>query len=144
MLTVALLGLGPLLQFTIPRQDEQQALAEELIGPSERVAMPGPAAFRAEDRAVLFFAGRGMSGAIEGAIVVTAEQISKVLILHSREGLSHTAFDTPGFLERFGGQSISHPVVADAVTGATISCQVVTDAVNERLSIWRIHANAEN
>lgn len=143
-LTAALFAIGCFLQVATPRSDEPRALAEQMLGPVQRVPLPGPPAFRAGDRTVLFFECRGMSGPIHGAIVVSAQRISKVLILRSREGLTHTAFVSGRYLERFNEQSTAHPVVADAVSGATVSCQAVTDAVNRRLSVWRDYAGARS
>lgn len=142
--TAALLGLGLVLHVVIARPDEHRMLAEEIVGRADRVPLPGPPAFVAGERAVLFFDCEGLNGPIHGAVVVSGDRISDVLILRAREGLLRTALASPRFTASFREQPVAQPVVADAVSGATISCQAVTDAVNDRLSVWRARAGTGN
>ena len=95
-----------------------------------------PPAFQAGSRAALFFERRGMQGLIRGVVVVEGDQVVDLLILQSREGLDHNALDSPGFRSSFRHRPAKPPLIVDAVSGATISSQAVTDAVNVRLAQW--------
>ncbi len=95
-----------------------------------------PPAFQAGSRAALFFERKGMQGLIRGVVVVEGDRVVDLLVLQSREGLDHDALDSSDFRTSFRDKPAKPPLIVDAVSGATISSQAVTDAVNVRLAQW--------
>ena len=136
-LTLGLMVGALAINLLLPRPDPARRLAEALIGPVERVAMPGPPAFRAGSAAVLFFGVAGVQGAVRGAVVVHGDRIEQVVLFREHEGLDHTALRQPDFAGQFRGRQAAPPIVVHTVTGATASSQRVIDAVNERLKVWK-------
>lgn len=134
---VALLATALLLDLLLARPDPDLALAQKLLGEADRLDLEGPPAFRAGDRAVLFFEAEGMEGPIRGAVFVDGDEILEVTLLRSREGIDRTAMRTPSFLESFRGKPASPPVFVEGVSGATVSSHAIVDAVNDRLKQWR-------
>jgi hypothetical protein len=140
MLAIAL-GLA----VALPPLDVDRALAEKLLDVDqvEPVALTrpddagGPPAFRSGDRAVLFFDQVGVQGPIRGAIVIDADRITRLVLLRSSEGLDHTALSGGSIQESFRGQTAKPPLIVEAVSGATISSQKLTDAVSARLKLWQ-------
>jgi hypothetical protein len=147
-ITVLLLATAVVLSLALGRQDERRVLARQWVGPSlQDVPLGGPPAFRSDGRAVLFFEQGGAQGRIQGAVVVGGDKIETVLVTRSDEGISRrTLYDDDSFLQAFSGKTARAPVVVDAISGATISSQLVINAVNERLQRWEdyVRRNAGN
>ena len=139
LLTAALLAVALCLALFVPVRDADRELAEELLGMEgvELIDMPGPPAFRAGGRTVLFFEQAGMQGPIRGAIVIDKNRITDLVLLQSSEGLDHAALSNGSVQESFRGQPAKPPLVVEAVSGATISSQKLTDAVSVRLKLWQ-------
>lgn len=130
-----LAGLG--LALARPRPDPLRRLAVQHLRAPERVELGGEVAYRAQDALLLSFYRRGVEGPLRGAVLVREGRIVEVFLLEAREGLDHAALLRPGFLEAFEGLPARPPVTVDAVSGATISSQLLTDEVNRALSRWR-------
>ena len=82
--TVVLLAAAAAVAFALRPADADRALAERLIGPAQRIPGGGPPAFRAGQKAVLFFERPGVQGPIRGAIVVdsvTGASVSSRLLI---------------------------------------------------------------
>lgn len=141
LLTVALLAIVFFVALRGPHGETDRELAEDLLESRnvQQVQLPDAAdapAFRAGSRAALFFERKGMQGLIRGAVVVEDDRVVDLLILQSREGLGKDVLDSPGFLALFRDRPAKPPLTVDAVSGATISSQALTDAVNARLAQW--------
>jgi hypothetical protein len=141
LLTAALLAVVFCLALRRPPIDADRELAEDLLESAELQQVQlsdaaDPPAFQSGSRAALFFERMGMQGRIRGVVVVEDDRVVDLLILQSREGLDHDAFDSPDFRTSFRDRPAKPPLIVDAVSGATISSQAVTDAVNVRLAQW--------
>ena len=139
--TVALLAIVFIVALRGRGGDTDRQLAEDLLESRniQAVQLPdGTAAgtYRAGSRAALFFEQRGMQGMIRGVILVEDDRVVDLRILKSREGHTKNVLHSPDFLASFRGRPAKPPLTVDAVSGATISSQAVTDAVNTRLAQW--------
>ena len=139
LLTAALLAVALCLALFVPERDANRELAEDWLGTEdvELIDMPGPPAFRAEGRTVLFFEHAGVQGPVRGAILVEGDRITDMVLLESREGLDHTALDRERFQAPYRGHVAKPPIVVDEVSGATVSSQALAKAVSERLKQWQ-------
>ncbi len=138
--TAALLAAAAAIAFALRPPDPDRALAERLIGPAERLPGSGPPAFRAGDKAVLFFERDGVQGLIRGAVIVDRDTVADVILLYSTEGHDGHVLQAPAFLASFRGRPARPPVVVDSVTGASVSSRLLIDAVNERIRWWSTEA----
>lgn len=138
--TVVLLAAAAAVAFALRPADADRALAERLIGPAQRIPGGGPPAFRAGQKAVLFFERAGVQGPIRGAVLVDGDRVADVLLLYSTEGHNGRVLESPAFLASFRGRPARPPVVVDSVTGASVSSRLLIDAVNERLRWWSSEA----
>ena len=113
-------------------------LAQQLLNSTqvEQAVLDGPPMFFADSAAVLFFEREGMQGPIHGVIVVQDGVVKKLILLDAREGHDHRVLNSTDFLNAFSDQPAKPPIIVDAISGATISSQAVSDAVNARLSQW--------
>jgi hypothetical protein len=141
LLTAGLLAVVFWVALRPPQSEADRELAEKLLGSAEvqHVQLSDaadPPVFQAGSRAALFFERKGMQGLIRGVIVVEGDRVVDLMILQSREGLDHDALDSSDYLASFRDRPAKPPLIVDAVSGATISSQAVTDAVNARLALW--------
>ena len=108
---------------------------------AQPVDIEGPAAFASGKRAMLMFSAAGVAGPMRGVVLVDGDEIERVVLFRSREGVTHDALDDrhlAGYMSRrFRSGRTPVPVVVDVVTGATVSSRRLSDAVNGRLSAWR-------
>jgi len=141
ILTAALLVVVFCMALRRPQSETDRELAEHLLNSTEiqQVQLSDaadPPAFQAGSRAALFFDRMGMQGLIRGVVVVEGDRVVDLLILQSREGLDHDALGSSDFRTSFLDRPAKPPLIVDGVSGATISSQAVTDAVNGRLAKW--------
>ena len=137
-MTTALLALAGVVALFGPRWDRPARSARELLGDDARpFAVSGGPAYRAGDRVALFFVQRGAQGPIEGAVVIEGDKIAQVVVTRAREGLARDALTAEAIDTRFAGKPARSPLAVEAISGATISTQALTDAVNLRLVAWR-------
>ncbi len=140
-ISVLLLAAAVVLGLALERQNGHRVQARQWIGPSlQIVPLKGPPAFRSNNQAVLFFETKGVEGPLHGAVVITGEKIENVFVTVSSEGIDRRALhDDRDFLQSFSGKAARSPLVVDAISGATISSQLVINAVSERLQQWEHH-----
>jgi hypothetical protein len=148
LITAALMAAVFCMALRRPQSETDRGLAEDLLG-SEDVQQvqlsdaDEPPAFQAGARAALFFERIGMQGLIRGVVVIEDDRVIDLLVLQSHEGLDHDALDAPDFIASFHDLPAKPPLIVDAVSGATISSQAVTDAVNARLAQWVTYIQRE-
>jgi len=138
IVTAALVAAAAMVALSGVRVDREARQARALLGPrASPVSVAGGPAYRGDGRTALFFSTRGAQGPIEGAIVVGDDQIQQIIVTSSQEGLTRDALRPDALAARFGGLPARGPVTVEAITGATISTQAVTDVVNDRLAAWQ-------
>lgn len=142
LITVMMLSLALLLDLKVVRYDADAHLAAELLGECDvallqQEVLNGLPVFSGNGRHVLFFRADGKQGEIRGAIVVHQGMIERVEVQRSRDGIRHRELQSPTYLAAFCGQPAQSPIVVDGVSGATVSSQIMLDAINHRLKLWR-------
>jgi hypothetical protein len=138
LVTVALLVVALLLDLAWTPPDSYRQIAQGLLGADgERIELATGPAFRAGPRWLLFFDKQGHVGPIRGAVLIADESIQALHLFEAHEGISRTAFSDPTLARSLVGQPARAPVEVDAITGATVSSQILTDAINESLIQWR-------
>ena len=80
------------------------------------------------------FEVRGLRGPIRGTVVLDGDRIAEVQVHQSREGTDRRALDDPAAVAGYVGQPARPPVLVDVVSGATLSCRRLLDAVNDGLA----------
>jgi len=142
LITAILVLAAFALDLAVPPTDPDAALAAQLLTETQdeswqRIELDGLPLFRGATRDVMFFETRGKQGPIRGAVVVQGDQIERLVLLDSREGLHQRELYAPSFLASFAGQPARPPLDVDGVSGATVSSQILLDAINRRLKRWR-------
>ena len=138
MITSAVLVAALLLDLSWPRPDPEQRQAQRLLGADgQRVELESGPAFRVGARWLLFFDQQGKVGPIRGAILIEDDHIRDLLLFEEREGVHHSALSDPAFAGSLVSQPAKAPVEVDAISGATISSQLLIDAINRSLEQWR-------
>jgi len=138
LITVAVLGVALLLDLAWAPPARYRQMAQDLLGADgERIDLESGPAFRAGPRWLLFFDKQGNVGPIRGAILIADENIQELHLFEAHEGISQTAFADPTLAHSLVGQPAKAPVEVDVITGATISSQILIDAINESLIQWR-------
>jgi len=136
--TVAVLALLLLLDLAWPAPDRERQMAQSLLGADgERIELLTGPAFRVGSRWLLFFDHKGKVGPIRGALLVEDDNIHSLHLFSAHEGINRDAFSDPTLAQSLVGLPAKAPVEIDAITGATISSQMLADAVNESLVQWR-------
>jgi hypothetical protein len=115
---------------------------EELQDPTPLEPKQGNG-WQSGDRVMLEFEGAGFAGPIVGHVVVrravgdTEEPptIERLVLTRSREGVEGDALDA-AHLARYEGLPADHPAAVDVISGATISCVALRDAVNAATLHW--------
>ena len=149
LLTVALLAIIFFMAMRGTQDARDEDLAKDLLGSTslQQIELSDdddPPAYRTGSSAALFFEGAGMQGPIRGVMVLENDRIMDLRILQSREGIGADPLGTPGFLQSFFGRPAKSPLTVDGVSGATITSQAVTDAVNARLAQWEAFSQRES
>ena len=137
IITAAFFIFAFCLDIAVDQKDADHILAESLIGPAHRIDLSGTSAFHSEKQAVLYFSFQGMQGPVRGLMIVSNNQIKKITIIESREGINHVALKNRKFLDIFHQHSIDMPIEVDAISGATVSSQLLKEAINTRLKEWK-------
>jgi hypothetical protein len=136
--TLILLLAAATLELVMPRSDADLPVATQLLAPAdaasiERLELDRLPVYRCDNRQAIFFETAGKQGLIRGVILVQDDRILRLQLLKCREGLCQREFYQPAFLAAFSGKPAKPPVDVAAVSGATISSQILRDAINERL-----------
>lgn len=142
ILAAALLATAALLRAFLPAADPDGALALEKIGSRNPGELAGQPVYRHGRALLMFFEERGFRDPFRGALLVENGFIEEVIVLKSREGLTRNAFDDSELLASYRGLPAQAPVVVDTVTGATVSCRALQNAVNGRLRAWQEEGHA--
>jgi hypothetical protein len=138
LLTLALLVAALLLDLTWSPPDPKQQLALRLLGANgQRIELDSGPAFRVGARWLIFFEQQGKVGPIRGAITIEDDHIQELHLFENREGVDHRAFSDPRLSRSLIDQPARAPVEIDVISGATISSQLLADAVNHSLEKWR-------
>jgi hypothetical protein len=136
--TVALLAVALLLDLAWTPPDSHRQITQSLLGADgERIELESGPAFRVGPRWLLFFDKQGNVGPIRGAILIEDDNIKELHLFEAHEGISRNAFSDPTLARSLAGQPAKAPVEVNAISGATISSQMLTDAINESLIQWR-------
>jgi hypothetical protein len=136
--TVAVLAVALLLDLAWSPPDQHRQIAQDLLGADgERIELKSGPAFRVGSRWLLFFDQQGNVGPIRGAVLVEDDSILKLHLFEAREGINQSAFSDPTLAQSLVGLPAKAPVEVDVISGATISSQLLTDAINESLVQWR-------
>ena len=137
-ITVGILLVALMLELAWSRPDPEQQLALRLLGASgQRVELENGPAFRVGARWLLFFERSGKVGPIRGAISIEDDRIRELHLFEAREGIDHSAFPNRPMARSLIDQPARAPVEVEVVSGATISSQLLIDAVNASLEQWR-------
>ncbi|MCP4048067.1 MAG: FMN-binding protein [Gammaproteobacteria bacterium] len=136
--TVAILAVILLLDLAWPAPDRERQITQSLLGADgERIELKTGPAFRVGSRWLLFFDHPGKVGPIRGAVLVEDDNIHSLHLFEAHEGINRDAFADPTLVQSLAGLPAKAPVEIDVITGATISSQMLADAVNETLVQWR-------
>lgn len=141
-LAAGILAAAGLMRAVVPAADPDGALALEKIGNRNRELLAGQPAYRHGHALLLFFEERGFRDDFRGALLIESGFIEDLIVLESREGLMRDAFRDEKLLAGYRGQPAHAPVIVDSVTGATVSCRALQNAVNERLRAWQEEGHA--
>ena len=138
LVTSAVLVAALLLDLTWSRPDPERQLAQRLLGADgQRIELDSGPAFRVGARWLLFFDRPGKVGPIRGAILVEDESIRELHLFEAHEGVDHSAFSDPTLAHSLIDQPARAPVEVAVISGATISSQLLIDAVDSCLEQWR-------
>lgn len=135
-ITIILLLVAALVEWVANQKNANHILAEKHIGKCEAVQFPGADAFQSSNKTAIIFKSDGFQGPIEAMFVLSNNTIEKLVILKSNEGLDKSALNNPEFLKSFEQNAQDLPLDVDAVSGATISSQIVIDAMNRCIKEW--------
>jgi hypothetical protein len=137
-ITAAILIAALVLDLAWPRPDLNRRLAAHLLGADgQRVELKIGSAFRVGARWALFFEGKGKVGPFRGVILIEDDRVRDLQLLETHEGIDHRAFSNPILAQSLVDQPAKAPVEVEVVSGATISSQLLIDAVNSSLKEWR-------
>ncbi len=134
--TVIVLMMAAIVEWRIDQRDVNHILAERYIGKCEPITFPGAKAFQSSDKTAVIFTQEGFQGTIEGLFVLSNNEIEQLVILKSFEGLDNTVLSNAKFLQSFERNVMDLPLDIDAISGATISSQIVIDEMNRCLKEW--------
>ncbi|HJP04374.1 MAG: FMN-binding protein [Gammaproteobacteria bacterium] len=136
--TVAVLLAALLLDLAWSSPDQHRQLAQRVLGADgERIELESGPAFRVGPSWLVFFDHQGNVGPIRGAILIEDDNIRELHLFEAREGINQNAFSDPTLAQSLVGQPAKAPVEVDVISGASISSQLLTDAINESLVQWR-------
>ena len=137
-ITAMLLIAALTLDLTWSRPDPRRQLASRLLGADgQRLELESGPAFRVGARWALFFDEVGKAGPIRGVILIEDDRIRELQLLETREGIGHRAFSDPTLAHSLVDQPAKPPVEVEVVSGATVSSQILIDAINSSLKEWR-------
>ncbi len=135
-ITVALLLFATIIEWGVDQKTPNHIIAEKHIGKCEAVNFLSADAFQSSSKTAILFKCKGFQGPIEALLIISNNEIEKLLILKSNEGLDKLALNNSKFLKAFQQNVLDLPIGVDAVAGATISSQLVIDEVNRYINEW--------
>lgn len=134
--TIGLLILAALVEWVVDQKNANHIIAEEYIGECIAVAFSGADAFQSSNKTAIVFKCPGFQGPIRALFIISNHEIEKLLILKSNEGLNKSALTNFEFLSSFEQNVKNLPLNIDAITGATISSQIIIDEMNRHIKEW--------
>ncbi len=135
-ISILLLLMAATVEWAVDQKSAYHIVAEKHIGECEAVRFQGAEAFQSSDKTAIVFECQGFQGPIEALFVITNNKVDKMVILKSNEGLDKSALTSPSFLKSFQQKVEDLPLDVDAVSGATISSQIVIDEMNQIIKEW--------
>lgn len=135
-ITIGLLLLAVLVEGFVDQKTAGHLIAEQYIGECKAVDFSGAEAFQSTNKTAILFKSKGFQGPIEALIVISGNEVEKLEIIKSNEGLDKLALDSHDFLMSFENNTMDLPLDVNAVTGATISSQIVIDELNKTIKEW--------
>ncbi len=135
-ISILLLLVAAIVEWGVDQKSAYQIIAEEHIGTCEATEFLGAKAFQSSNKTAIFFKCTGFQGSIEGLFVISNNEIEKLMILKSNESLDKSALNYYNFLKSFEQNIEDLPIDVDAVSGATISSQIIIDEMNQIIKEW--------
>ena len=135
-ITVVLILLAILLEWIVEQKNINHSIAEKYIGQCVAIEFDGADAFQSASKTAILFKSKGFQGPIEALFIISDNEIEKLQILKSNEGLDKSALNSPKFLKSFELNVHDLPLDVDAVSGATISSQIIIDEMNRYIKEW--------
>jgi len=129
-ITISLVLLAGSIEWMVDQKSVGHISAEKHIGDCRAIEFSGAEAFRSSDKTAVIIKAEGVQGPIEALFVLSNDSIELFEILRSNEGLNRSALNDPHFLRSFQQDLKDLPLKVDAVTGATISSQMIIDELN--------------
>ncbi len=136
IITVILLFMAAIVEWGLDQKDVNHSIAEKYIGKCEAMEFSGADAFQSSDKAAVIMQIEGFQGPIEAMFILSNNEIEQLIILKSFEGLDNTALNNDKFLQSFERNVMDLPLDVDAISGATVSSQIVIDEMNRSLKEW--------
>lgn len=136
IITLVLILLAFFAELMVDQKTPHYIVAEKHIGKCEAIEFSGADAFQSNNKTAIIFACEGFQGTIETLIVISNDEVEKIIILKSNEGLNKSGLDNHIFLKAFERNIDNLPFDIDAITGATISSQIIIDEMNLHLKEW--------
>lgn len=134
--TIVFLLLAVLVEWMIVQKTPHHIVAEKYIGTCEAIKFSGADAFQSSNKTAIIFECKGFQGSIKALVVISSDEIEKIHILKSYEGLDKSVLENSNFLKSFERDIQDIPFDVDAITGATISSQIVIDEMNLHIKEW--------
>lgn len=135
-ITIVFLLLAVLCEWLIDQKTPYHMIAENHIGKCETIEFSGADAFQSDNKTAIIFTCKGFQGSIKALVLVSSDEIEKVHVLKSNEGLNKSVLENLNFLKSFERNIHDLPLDVDAITGATISSQIVIDEMNRHIKEW--------
>ncbi len=137
IITIGLFLIAAIAESVVDGKSAHHLLAEKTIGPCNVVSFSETKAYQGSDRTAIVIECAGAQGRIEGLLILSENEIEELVILRSREGLNRSALKDPEFQRSFQQNIDELPLEVDAVSGATVSSQIVIDEVNRCVKEWK-------
>ncbi|MAF64276.1 MAG: hypothetical protein CMJ84_01275 [Planctomycetes bacterium] len=136
--TAAMLIAALVLDLSWAPPDPEGLLAQRWLGAGgRRIELECGPAFQLGARWLLFFEQRGKVAPFRGAVLIEDERIRDLLLFEAYEGVGRSAFSDRRLANSLCDQPARAPVDALVVSGATVSSQLLIDAIDDCLSLWR-------
>ena len=134
--TIVLLLLAILVEWVVDQKIPRHIIAEKYIGKCKAIEFSGADAFQSDNKTAIIFSCEGFQGSIEALFVISNDKVEKLYFLKSNEGLDRSVLKNLDFLKSFERNINDVPFDVDAITGATVSSQIVIDEMNLRIKEW--------
>jgi Na+-translocating ferredoxin:NAD+ oxidoreductase RnfG subunit len=134
--TIVLLLVAVLVEWLVEQKTQHHIIAEKYIGTCVSVEFSGADAFQSTNKTAIIFKCEGFHGSIKALFIISGDKIEKLQLLKSNEGIDKSVLENRHFLKSFQRNIEDLPMDVDAITGATISSQIVIDEMNRHIKEW--------